>query len=171
MSQKLFKILEIAALCFCVALIVLACLFFIPHKTTPIDLTLEMEIYPGSSIIEGTVPITLNGTWEQYLLNDDHLMLTIDDFEHYYNIHPLNSLGDPPYLPLSDKDNGYQSVCFVASSTITGEDSVLLFVKFKNDLSGWVIQPVPNFGIVSEELQNDPSFKYAYAFNWLPWEY
>ena len=43
MAHKLFKILEITALCFCVALIVLACLFFIPHKTTTIDLTLETQ--------------------------------------------------------------------------------------------------------------------------------
>lgn len=158
------------------ALIVLACLFFIPYKTTPMDLTLDMEIYPGSSITEGTVPITLNGTWEQYLLHKDRLILTIDDFEHYYNIRPLNpilgetTLGETTYIELTDRNTGYQDPCFVASSTITGEDSVLLFVEFKNDLSGWRIKSIPNFGVISKELETDPSFRYTYAFNWLPWE-
>ena len=158
------------------ALIVLACLFFIPYKTTSMDLTLDMEIYPGRSVIEGTVPITLTGAWEQYLLHDDRLILTIDDFEHFYNIRPLNpvfgetSFGETTYISLTDKKTDHQHICFVASSTITGEDSVLLFVEFKNDLSGWRINPRPTFGVVSKEFETDPSFLYTYAFNWFPWE-
>ena len=154
------------------AVIIWGCLFFIPHTTTPLDQTLQMEIYPGSSMIEGTVPITLNGYWEQYLLQDDRLVLTVDEFEHYYDIRPMNPIpGDPPFFRLDDTKADYHSVCFVASSTITGEDSVLLFVQFKKDLSGWLIRPVPNFGFVSEEFERDPSFLYNYAYNWLPWEY
>lgn len=177
MLRKVANILKNTILCIAaVSMIVLACLFFIPHKTTPINQTLDMVIYPGSSNTEGTVPITLNGLWEQFLLRDDRLILTIDDFEHYYNIRPSNpilgetTIGETTYIELTDSSTGYQTCFFVASSTITGEDSVTLIVQFKDDLSGWRIRSMPNFGVISPETEIDPSYRYHYAFNWLPWE-
>lgn len=153
------------------ALIVLACLFFIPHATTLIDQTFEVKIHDGSGNIEGTVPITVNGTWKHYLLQEDHLVLTVYEFEHYYDIRPMNPIpGDPPFFRLDDTKADYHSVCFVASSTITGEDSVLLFVQFKKDLSGWYINPMANPGVVSEKFMDHPSFRRIYIYNWWPGE-
>ena len=150
------------------ALIVLACLYFIP-QSMPINLTITLEKHDGKGNVQGTISIDANGTWEKYLLQNDRLILTIDDFDHFYNIRPLNPIpGDPPYFSLHEKKSGYNSVCYIASSTITGEDSVLLFVKFQKDLSGWSLNTMPS-PYIREEFKDDPSFHVFYDFNWQPW--
>ena len=55
-----------------------ACLYFIPQTTT-INLTLETLKTDRSGNELGSVTITVTGTWEKYLLQDDRLVLTIDD--------------------------------------------------------------------------------------------
>ena len=145
------------------ALIVLACLYFIPQTTT-IDLTLETQKKDASGNVLGTVSITVNGTWEKYLLQDDRLILTIDDFDHLYNIRPWAN-NNVPYFTEEQGDVNpevpYHYITFVADSTITGEDSVLLHLAFRDDLSKWEFFP-SGHPLISEDLRDDPSFQVAY---------
>lgn len=147
-------------------LIVLACLFFIPHATTSIDITLEMEKTNAGTVLD-TIPIIFTGTWEKYLLQKDRLVLTVSEFDHYYNIRPLDT--STPYFSLQGTHD-YYSVCFLANSTITGEDSVFLFVRFTKDLSGWSIRSMANPNIPNDHFKGDPSFFVSYDYNWQLWE-
>ena len=56
------KILYILCGVFALFLIVASCLYFIPTKSTPIDLTLDALKTDNDGNELGTVPITVNGT-------------------------------------------------------------------------------------------------------------
>ncbi|MBE6976296.1 MAG: hypothetical protein E7439_03765 [Ruminococcaceae bacterium] len=154
------KIILICAIA--IVLLILAALYFIP-KTTPIDLTLDTLKTDMDGNELGSVSITLKGNRKEYLLQEDRLTLTIDDFDHLYDIRPwVTGDGDPPYFSLTQKDgDDYYYICYVANSTITGEDSVFLYVVFRKDLSKWELFPSPSI-YIREELKSDPSFKVAY---------
>ena len=164
MLEKIVKVLKITALCIVAALIVLACLYFIPHTTTPIDLTLETLKTDDNGNALGTVSITVNGTWEKYLLQEDRLVLTIDDFDHLYNIRPWTNNNVPYFTEEQgdvDPEVPYHYITFVADSTITGKDSVFLHLAFRDDLSKWEFFPGPSIYTI-DDLRDDPSFQVAY---------
>ncbi len=144
-----------------IALIVLACLYFIP-KTTPIDIILDTQKRDSAGNELGSMQITLKGNWKEYLFKNNRLTFTIDDFDHLYDLRPWTAeYGTPPYsLEQSDED-GYNCITYVANSTVTGEDSVFLYVLISEDLSRWEFFPAPSI-YTSEELRDDPSFDLVY---------
>ena len=145
------------------ALIVLACLYFIP-QTTPISLTLQAQKMDENGNVLGTVSVTVNGTWKKYLLQKDRLVLTIDAFDHLYNIRPWTNNNVPYFTEEQgavDPEVPYHYIAFVADSTITGEDSVLLHLALRDDLSKWEFFP-SGHPLINEDLRDDPSFQIVY---------
>lgn len=134
------KIFLVAAICLAsILLITAACLYFIPTKSTPIDLTLDALKTDNDGNELGTVPITVRGTLTEYLFRDDRISIEISPIEDLYDIKPwetdaFNStdIGQP-------NEHGYYSLICSASSTIVGEDTYHLIIYFQEDLSKWEI--------------------------------
>ena len=112
-------------------------LYFIPVKTTPIDITMDAAKtnYEGEEL--GTVPITVHGTLTEYLFRENRLWLEISPVEDLYDIKPSSTdyfgsvkIGQPD-------QNGFYSLGCTASSTIVGEDSYVVTIFFREDLSQW----------------------------------
>ena len=160
----MFKTIKWIIICvLLLAVTIGACLYFIPQTTT-INLTLETLKTDRSGNALGSVTITVTGTWEKYLLQDDRLVLTIDDFDHLYNIRPWTN-NNVPYFTEEQGDVNpevpYHYVTFVADSTITGKDSVFLSLAFRDDLTKWEFFTGPSV-YTSDDLRDDPSLQFAY---------
>lgn len=120
-----------------VLLILAGCLYFFPIKITPIDITMDALKTGFEGEEMGTVQITVRGTLTEYLFHDDRISLEITPFEDLYDIEPwgtdiFNStnIGQPDA-------HGYYSLECTASSTEIGEDSFILTIFFREDLSKW----------------------------------
>ena len=151
-------ILLFAAAIFC-------CLYFIP-KTTPIDITLNAEKTDKDQNKLGQVQIHVTGYLKEYLFHTDTLSLNIDDFDYLYDIHPWanrDSDGNYSDFDLHWDNRGYAfDATFGASSTVTGEHSVLLCLTLHKDLKHWQFSVNPSIYVVDEAARNDPSFGIAY---------
>ena len=163
-----------------IALIVFGCLYFIPQATpdatpettptddpkiTPINITLNAAKASKENSTISVLKINLRGKLEEYPNQNLRITLSIDDFDHLYNIRSsLNPdpQGNYPSVPLEQpSENGYYSLTFLASSTITGEDSVALHVSFNKELNKWDLFPEPSI-YADEKYSEDPSFRLTY---------
>ena len=141
------------------------CLYFIP-KTTPFDITLNATKTGdrnGEKNDMGTVQIHVHGTIKEYLFRSDKLELYIDDFDHLYDIEPWADSDRDCFTVDMDGDTyGYiKFLIFGASSKITGEDTVMLNLIFRNDLKRWEFFISPELHL-DEEERNDPSYNLRY---------
>lgn len=75
------KVLYILGAVFALILIVASCLYLIPTKSTPFDLTLDALKTDNDGNELGTVPITLRGTLTEYLFRDDRISIEISPIE------------------------------------------------------------------------------------------
>ena len=146
-------------------MIVLGCLYYIP-KTTPFDITLDAVKTDSSDENNfGTVEIHIHGTLYEYLLRSDELEFRIDDFDHLYDIrcwgqHEANDTYTN--LEVDFDSEGYRSMVFEASSTVTGEDSAMITLYLRNNLKEWNLAVSPHILFPHEEAAKDPTLHLVY---------
>lgn len=130
-NRKMAYIVIISVVC---VLLIAAGLYFVPIKSTPIDITMEAVKSDSDENEIGTVPITVKGTVEKYLFRDDRVSLKIESFEDLYDIKQWDSRDYSGYGP---DEYGFYWLYFNASSTVAGENSYMVTVIFREDLSSW----------------------------------
>ena len=131
------KAVFIIATCLVCAMLIAVCLYYVPTKSTPIDLTLNALKTDRDGNELGTVQITVSGTLTEYLFRDDRLSLQISPFEDLYDIE-LWGTDDSDSTNIGQPDAyGYYTFDCTASSTEIGEDTYVLVVYFREDLSKW----------------------------------
>ena len=146
-------------------LVVGCCLYFIP-KTTPFDITLNATKTGnrnGEHEDLGTVEIHVYGTVKEYLFRSDKLELHIDDFDHLYDIKPFVASDRDGFTVDMDGDShGFiTGLPFGASSNITGENTVLIWITLQSDLKKWEFSIHPGL-YVDEEEWDEPSYNLRY---------
>lgn len=128
------KILYIGCAIIISLLLIGTLLYFIPVSSTPIDITMDAVKSDSDENEIGTVPITVKGTVEKYLFRDDRVSLEIESFEDLYDITQWDSRDYSGYGP---DEYGFYWLYFNASSTVAGENSYMVTVVFREDLSSW----------------------------------
>ncbi len=129
-NRKMAYIVIISVVC---VLLIAAGLYFVPIKSTPIDITMEAVKSDSDGKELGTVPITVQGTITEYLFRNDRIEIEIEPFEDLYDIEQRTT---DFFIDDSDQKGHYLVECN-ASSTIVGEDSYMVTVFFREDLSRW----------------------------------
>lgn len=129
-NRKMAYIVIISVVC---VLLIAAGLYFIPIKSTPIDITMDAVKSDSDGKELGTVPITVQGTITEYLFRNDRIEIEIEPFEDLYDIEQRTT---DFFIDDSDQKGHYLVECN-ASSTIVGEDSYMVTVFFREDLSRW----------------------------------
>ena len=117
-------------------LVFLAGIYYIPIKTTPIDMSFDAVKFDTDGNEYGTVPVTVKGKICEYLFRNSRITLEISEIEDLYDI-GINEY-DSIWLEPPDQ-HGYYWLHCCASSTILGEDTYIMTIIFKEDLSQWEI--------------------------------
>ena len=129
-------------ICGCFILIILViialCIYFVPTKTTPIDMTLNALKTDSDGNELGTVPITVRGTLTEYLFRQDNIALDISPIEDLYDIEQWETSIFDSFNYGPDEFGWYRLYCN-ASSTEIGEDTYHLIIFFHEDLNKWTV--------------------------------
>lgn len=160
--MKKRKVVISIAVCFVCALLLASGLYFVPIKTTPIDMSFDAIKTDRSGNECGTVPITVQGQISEYLFRKSRLTLEISDVEDLYDISMKSSDEMPPLDPI-----GFYEFTFSASSTILGDDTFQIFVYFNEDFTKWEFFRRYRIGSNKEYDKGDlTQLEFVYRFGW-----
>lgn len=99
MQKKTF--LSLAVIVLACVLLVGACIYLFPTKTTPLNTTLEATKLDSDGNVLGTTQIPMQGAFKKYLIKDSMMELSIASFDGIKNIIFYNDYDHFGFKPIA----------------------------------------------------------------------
>ena len=117
--------------------LVAACIYLFPMKTTPLNTTLEATKLDADGNVIGTTQIAIQGSFKEYLLNEDKMELTVAPFGGLRGINFVDRTNSMGFTPIAmDKFYQYTGMAW------ENESPEMLWITFitSQDFEYWVFR-------------------------------